>query len=477
MNVLWIMADHFRADCLGCMGHPVVQTPNLDRLAARGTLFENAFSVSPLCCPSRMSYFSGRYVHDHGVWWNGVPARPGIPVLPGILQSAGYRTGLIGKLHFYPQEPMHGFDQRELREECLPSALDAYRAFLERKRPVAAGPGERTEWRGKQAAETGICRMPEDEEETFWVAERVRAFLKQNRGRAFFCFASFIRPHSPYNPLVRFLDLYRDADIEAPPFSREEWDALPSRVRTQIEAHGWDALGPDDFREVRRHYYGLCSQVDAAAGRILDGLNELGLADRTVVVFAADHGDFVGEHGALHKMHLWDGALHVPLILADPRRDGGQRSAGLVESVDLMPTLLEICGVARPGIGAGRSLLPLLLQPASPFREAVFSEYAFHSITRQARRIRDACADLNTAAVRTAQWKYIHYPGEDGGELYDICADPGERRNLYRDPRSRHVREHMRRRLLDWRLSWRASGCDPPGASNPYFANIDCGDA
>ncbi len=471
MNVLWIMADHFRGDCMGCAGHEVVRTPNLDRLAARGTHFTNAYTVSPLCCPSRMSFFTGRYVHDHRVWWNGLSARPGLALLPDVFRQAGYRTGLIGKLHFYPQDQAYGFDHRELHEEGMwdPTVPNAYHNWYKQKHG-GRSPVDQTEWFGNRHAETGVCDMPEDDEQTFWAAERAGAFMAENRDRPFFCFTSFIRPHSPYNPLRRFLDLYRDEAVEPPDFSREELDALPPRVRAQIEAHGWDQLGPEDFREVRRCYYALCSQVDAAVGQLLDRLESLGLAGNTIVVFAADHGDFVGEHGAMHKMHLWDGSIHIPMIVADPREAGGQCAKGLVESIDLMPTLLDLCGVPFDESIQGRSFAPALRDPALPGRDAVFAEYAYHSVTQDVCRVRDSCADLNTVSVRTDRWKYIHYPYEAGGELYDLARDPGEQRNLYADPAFQHVRYDLQARLLDWRLSWRESGYDPSDASNHFFA-------
>ena len=373
MNVLWIQADQMRADCAGFMGHPLVQTPNLDALASRGMVFGNAFAQSPICTPSRTCLFTGRYVHAHGAWWNGVPMSGERSLLPEILRQAGYHTGLIGKLHFNPQDRSYGFNHRELHEERLPTELSAYDRFLEaqlklggtRETDLFAGHGSApyTEW-SRRAARVGLCKLPEHVEETRWCADRACAFLREQTDSPFFLYASFIRPHSPYNPLPDFAALYEDADISPPPFSREEWDLAPPRIRATARSWGWDKLGPEDFSEVRRHYYALCSQADHNVGRILQALDAQGLADSTLVVFASDHGDFLGEHGLLYKEHLWDGALHVPLIIYDPRRkDNALIYSGLVETIDVMPTLLALLGLPASTEIQGKSLTPIMENP------------------------------------------------------------------------------------------------------------------
>ena len=465
MNVLWIMADQMRADAVGFMGNPRVHTPNLDALAARGAVFTNTFSQSPLCTPGRTCLFTSRYVHAHGAWWNGVPPSRDRLTLPQLLRESGYRTALIGKLHFNPTDRDHGFDHKEMHEEHLEPELSGYDAFLAAQDPPGKRAGVYTDWTNR-AASVGVCNMPEHLEETRWVADRTCAFLRENREQPFFLFSSFVRPHSPYNPLPRFLDLYRDADIEAPPFDAEEWDALPPRVRRRAEAHGWPDLSDADRAEALRHYYALCSQVDESIGRVVDCLEEQGLADSTVIVFCSDHGDFVGEHGFFLKEHLWDGALHVPLVVIDPRRSGSVRSDSLVESIDVMPTLLELLDIDRPDALQGRSFVPLLDSPDAPHRDAVFAEFTTHILSDHVHDLLATCANPTYVSVRTDRWKYIHYAGEPG-ELYDICEDPGERRNLCGDPDLEPVCAELRTRLLDWRMD--SEDRTPPEPDNSYF--------
>ncbi len=457
------MADQMRGDHAGFAGHSYVQTPHLDRLASRGAVFEQVFAQAPICGPSRACIFSGRYVHEHGVWWNGVPIRKDEPLLPEIFRDAGYRTTMAGKLHLAPAQRSFGFEHRELHEELLLDELDldAYENFLAGR----AGPEESTEWFSTTSG-VGVCGMDAGLEETFWVADNTCALLEEAGDDPFFHYASFVRPHSPYNPLPEFLDLYRGAAVDAPPFSTGEWEQVPPRVRATAESWGWDELKPKDFQEVRRHYAALCSQVDAGVGKILQTLEATGLADSTLVVFMSDHGDFIGEHGLLYKEHLYDGALHVPLVIAEPGRRRPMRYAGLVETIDVMPTVLELAGVPDPSPGSGRSLVPVLENPARVHREHVLSEWVTHCVNENGKQVREACVDPCVTSVRTDQWKYMHYHGEPG-ELYDLAADPLERMNRFGEEKTQSVVRDLRNRMPRHLLE--ASALPDRGKGNPYF--------
>jgi choline-sulfatase len=468
------MVDQMRGDCAGFAGHPVVRTPNLDRLAGRSAVFENTYVKSPLCGPSRTCLFTSRYVHEHGVWWNGIPFRGHCELLPEVLGETGYETAIVGKLHFAPADRSHGFDHKELHEELLldGTGLEAYEQFLAAQSPPAKGPYDSTVWTHRPRR-TGICEMDESLEETRWVADRTCEFFHRHRGKAdapFFLFASFIRPHSPYTPLPRFAKMYEHASIRAPEFEASEWEQVPPRIGAYAKSWGWDRLTGQDAVEVRRHYYGLCSQIDDGVGRILAGLEESGLADRTIVVFTSDHGDFLGEHGLYLKEHLYEGSVHVPLVIHDPRQcDGPVRCAALVESIDIMPTLLELTDVPAPASLRGRSLVPLMSDPTRPHREAVFMEWRTHSVLDDVRDVMDTCVDPNLKAIRTNEWKYIHYTGEPG-ELYNLREDPFERNNLFGDIGSRQARDGLRERLLAWAPAQERQAAPEP--DNPYFASL-----
>ena len=216
---------------------------------------------------------------------------------------------------------------------------------------------------------------------------------------------------------------------------------------------------------MRRHYYALCTQVDENIGRILSCLDELSLADSTIVVFTSDHGDFLGEHGLLFKEHLYDGSLRVPLLVRDPRRKPA-RCPALAESIDIMPTVLDLVGVSPPAGLRGESLAHCMDRPDAPHREAVFSEWTTHCVNGKADVVSRAATDPNIKSIRTAEWRYTHYTRE-AGELYDLEKDPLERWNLFGKSSSRDVIDRLRANMLDWIMS--TEPVPNAGTENPYF--------
>ena len=251
-NILWIMVDQMRGDTLGYAGHPIVKTPHLDAFAERSVVFERTFSQCPLCTPSRASLFTGRYVHGHGSWTNGVPISREATFLPAYLKDNGYDTVMVGKLHQFPTDRDHGFNHKELHEERLPMDQSAYAAFLE-KEGIEGFPGAHTDWHPRPA---GICRMAEEVEETRWVADRTLSLLKERctSDQPFFLYSSFLRPHSPFNPLERFAKLYDDVEIDAPEFDLEEWDKQPVRVRKYGESKDYHQVPEEEWVQKRKNY-------------------------------------------------------------------------------------------------------------------------------------------------------------------------------------------------------------------------------
>lgn len=467
-NILWIMVDQMRGDTLGYAGHPIVRTPNLDALAERGVAFERVFAQSPLCTPSRTCLFTGRYVHGHGAWTNGVPISREATLLPEYLRQNGYDTTMVGKLHLFPTDRDHGFDHKELHEERLDPAQSGYGAFLDKKGHKGGFPGAMTEW---DTRPVGICRMAEEIEETRWVADRTVSLL-QDRSESkqpFFLYSSFLRPHSPFNPLERFARMYDDVEIEAPPFDPSDWDRLPVRVRRYAETKGFDKIAEAEWIKMRKHYYALCTQVDASIGIILEGLEASGLADDTIVVFASDHGEYAGDHGMHGKGHLWDSALHVPFILYDPSNPGdGLRYTGLTELIDIVPSLLDLVGLDTPESVQGRSVIPSIRNGERHHRDAVFAEMVTHTNIPNIYDLLDVCPEPYMVSVRTDRWKYIHYANEVG-ELYDLEHDPHERHNRFGETETQPVVQEMRFRILDWMMT--SNGFSEPDRGNPYMKN------
>jgi arylsulfatase len=467
-NILWIMVDQMRGDTLGYAGHPTVHTPCLDAFAERSVVFERTFAQCPLCTPSRALLFTGRYVHGHGSWTNGVPISREATLLPEYLRQNGYDTAIVGKLHQFPTHLDHGFNNKELHEERLDPAQSAYAAFLEKEGETGGFPGVQTEWHNRPV---GICKMEEEHEETRWVADRTLSLLQERcrSDQPFFLYSSFLRPHSPFNPLERFARMYDDVTIDAPDFDLSDWDGQPIRVRKYAETKDFDQIPEDEWIQIRKHYYALCTQVDESIGIILDALERSTFAGHTLVVFASDHGEYMGDHGMHGKGHLWDSALHVPFILYDPAKPGeGRRYAGLTELIDIVPSILDLAGLDVPANIQGKSVVPSIHGGAGIHRDAVFAEMVTHTNIPNIYDLLDVFPEPYTVSIRTDDWKYIHYAAE-AGELYDLKNDPGERRNRFGEEGLASITTDLRHRILDWMLT--TNGFSAPDRENPYQTN------
>lgn len=446
-NVIVLYTDQQRYDALGAAGSEFMYTPNLDRLAARGALLERFYVQAPVCMPSRASMLSGRYPNATTVTTNGVPMPQDIRCIQHMLGDAGYFSGVIGKLHFQPHSardhrephPRYGFDHLQVCDEpgCY---RDAYREWVAGQDPsqldaVNCGlPPARAQWERMMGWE-GTVHPPEpragftpqvfeaDDHLTnaCFVADRSVQFLRERGDRPFFLFAGFYHPHSPLIPPQSCLDLYDLYEIPLPPGE--------ARMRHPEEDRD---LTDDELREIRRAYYAMVSDVDRGVGRILDELEERGLAEDTIVVFTSDHGDYMGDHGRFGKgTPGHDCIMRVPCIISYPGNvPAGARVGGFVEATDLVPTLLDYAGVVREPSLQGRSMRALLEGDETVARDSAYAEYARPG----------AC---NWAMVRTEEWFYAH--DALGGEaLFDLAADPNELHNTSTDPGAAGALAEMR---------------------------------
>ena len=459
-----------RADSAGFAGNESVRTPALDEFASRSIVYDRAFAQCPLCTPSRASLFTGQYMRTHGAWWNGMPRTGAGALLPEVLKKSGYATHLVGKLHLHPDDASHGFDHKELHEERLSPELNAYTKFLDASGFRDQSPRSYTDWSFRGC---GICRMPEQVEETRWTADRTEECLGslKSRSEPFFLFTSFIRPHTPFNPLERFAAMYDDTEIPAFPFDKSEWEMLPPRIRAHAETGHFSEFNRENWALMRRRYYALCTQIDESVGRVLDSLERNGLAEDTIVVFTSDHGELAGQHGLVGKGHPWDGSLHVPLIIYDPRESRrGVHVPELVELVDVMPTLLDRLGLEIPVTVQGRLLPGIGTTPTDNIepRSAVFSESVTHTIADDVRPVLSVSPERLLTSVRTDKWRYTHYVGEPG-ELYDLETDPGEQRNLFSNPATESIRHDLSGLIFDWMT--RTQAFQEPRRDNSYFSS------
>ena len=478
-NILWIMCDQLRYDCLGANGNAIIKTPNLDRLAEEGANFSQAFVQAPVCVPSRASYFTGRYPHSHRNRVNYTPLSTSEVLLPARLQAAGYCTALVGKTHLHYHFPpsadevrQTGFELVDLHDgDALTDEWSAYAQWRQAQDPLHDIYYRRMarsvqSLRKSLPPEANPNRAAIDERfsDTTWTGMRARKRIKELSGgdRPFFLFCSFWKPHGPYEVAAPFDAMYDHAQIPLPkPETLASLGQLPLPVQKLILRGKKPEYDMDrgQLEWLYRSYYGTVSHVDREVGLVLETLKECGALDNTIVIFSSDHGDQLLEHGLTGKNVFFEASVHVPLLLRFPGRIHPGRYDALVESVDLVPTLLDWIGLPQPENVQGRSLAALCDGSGRtwPPREAVFSENIIPEVItgghldftfekgKGIKGIRHPDAKM----VRTSRWKYNYYP-EGYAELYDLQNDPHEEHNLAGDPAHKATVEEMQQRLLQW---------------------------
>lgn len=418
LNVVFIMADDLN-NSLGCYGHPIVQSPNIDLLAARGVRFDRAYCNYPVCNPSRTSLLSGFRPDVTRVVDNLTPPRTHLGnavFLPQYFRQHGYRALKVGKI----------FHTGDEFEDAASWDLD------ERETREAKNPPE--DQIARRQGEGGIVLDARDDET--WdghVARRAVELLSaaSEGDTPFFLAVGFRRPHTPYIAPRKYFELYPPSRIPLLNEPAEHLRLIPPLALTREKND--PPLSDDVRRETTAAYYAAITFLDAQVGVVLDALDRLDLWKNTVVVFVSDHGYHLGEHGGLkHKMTLFEESARVPLVIASPDAAIGASTIGLAELVDLYPTLADLCGLPAPTRLPGTSLAPLLREPRGDWAK----EAAFTVVSRDGRRAATEKLDPTKLgrSVRTARWRYTEW--YDGtSELYDHDADPHEYRNLVADER------------------------------------------
>jgi len=488
-NILFIMCDQLRADYLSCAGHPTLETPHIDALAARGVMFERAYTQSPVCGPSRMSFYTGRYVASHGSTWNGVPLDVGEWTMGDYLRPLGLRTVLVGKTHMAADieglkrlgiDPGSnlgvlvsecGFEPFERDDGLIPSggaAPDlAYNKWLnEHGYPgdnpwhdfanSAEGPdGEvLSGWEMRHARRP--ARIKAEHSETPYMTGRAMEFIDQAGDDPWCMHLSFIKPHWPYVAPAPYNDMYGPNQILSPNRTAAEKDAPHDVVGAYMKHDESVSFQQDETRDtVIPVYMGLIKQIDDELGRLFAHMDKAGRLDDTLIVLTSDHGDYLGDHWLGEKELFHEESVRLPMIVADPSAAAdatrGSKSSALVEAIDLIPTFVEaVGGEVHPQRLEGRSLLPLLREGAADvaWRETVFSEidYAF----RAARKVLNIAPDEALAwMIRTERWKYVYYEGFTP-QLFDLEADPDEQKDLGLSEGHADIRSDLHEQLFAW---------------------------
>ncbi len=506
-NFLFIITDQHRADHLGCGGNSVVKTPNIDGIAAKGTKWDRFYVANPICMPNRASIMTGRMCSAHGARHNGIPLSKDHTTFVELLRDAGYRTGLIGKSHlqsftglpatntFEPADGLitpsphlrdakknnrhttdydleditrwdrpladridddfYGFEHVEIAADHADRASGDYLLWAREQRgdfdtlvgPENAIPDNRT-----QAPQAWRTAVPEELYSTNWIANRSEAWLVERAGEdaPFFLQMSFPDPHHPFTPPGKYWDMYDPADIELPA-SFGKGQLPPIKAMQEALHNGTDprdnqnpfAVAEDEARAIIALTYGMITMIDDAIGRVLKQLENLGLAEDTIVIFTSDHGDYMGDHGLMLKLLLhYQGIVRVPFIWHDPMRPiGGQTESGLASSIDIGPTILARAGIQPYNGIQGRDLF------STKPPEAVIVEEDSQRVMigfDRPQRVRTVITDQYRMSLRE---------GEDWNELYDLYCDPGELENLYDDPASKPAKaaltETMLRRMIE----------------------------
>jgi len=421
-NVLFIAVDDLNHS-LGCYGHAIVKSPNIDKLAARGLRFDRAYCQFPVCNPSRTSLLTGLRPDTTGVVNNSTPFRSELPdavTLPQLFRNNGYFTARAGKI----------FHARTETDD--PKAWDS------KFDPKGTSRGRKGRGRNLTGGSVKWCRWlaadgdDEDQPDGQIAAEAID-LLEHHRDDAFFIAVGFHKPHDPFVAPKRYFDFYRLEQME---LVRDPADR--SGEHPQSIGSGWkkdfDRFTDRERREFMRAYYAGISFIDAQVGKLMAAMDRLGLWRNTTVVFFSDHGYQLGEHGWWNKNTLYEQSARSPMIVVTPEMTKGASCSRIVEFVDIYPTLADLYGLPAPGNLAGTSFKPLLSNPNLPWKKAAFTQVQ-----------RGATAGHS---VRTDRWRYTQWDrGKQGAELYDHDSDPGEYYNLASNPEYARTIEELRKML------------------------------
>jgi arylsulfatase A-like enzyme len=458
-NILLICTDQQRYDTLGAYGNEYVRTPNLDRLAADGVLFENCYVQNPVCGPSRASLMTSRYPHAHGLWANGVQLPDHEQLFTKALAETGYDCGLVGKLHLSAckngrLEPRldDGFRVFRWAHDPYPgSSENQYHRWLKTAFPDLYG-------KALEPGGPGFDSLPTEAHYSHWIGNETIDFLRSSRDRTKpFCFvANFFDPHHGFGAPPEYLDRYQADELPRPVTRAGELDSKPpvltdaSKESYAGNARGYLSYDEQELQQIKAAYWAMVTLIDDEVGRILAALEEEGLADKTIVVFTSDHGEMLGDHQLMLKgPMMYDCAVRVPLIMRWPGQlPAGQRRSELVQWIDLAPTLLDAAGAPPLPRGQGASLLPL----ARDDQDADTRGWALCEYRNSGHPYETA---VHTTMLRTGRWKIVVYHGrpstdrERTGELYDLTADPQELVNLWDDADHSQERLQLQEMLLD----------------------------
>ncbi len=456
-NVLLIVADHWPGALLGAAGHPAIQTPVLNTLCRSGVRFPNCYSETPVCIPARRTLMTGTTPRTHGdrTFQGQRPMEPGLPTLAQTFRDHGYQAYAVGKTHTYPQRDRIGFDDVLLDDEgrTLFGVTDDYELFLGDEGYVGQQYGHGM---SNNLYYSTPWHLPERLHATHWAADSLqRVIRRRDPTRPAFWYLGFRHPHPPLVPPQRFLDHYRDVEIDKP--FRGDWaregDALPRFVQG-IQARA--IYSEQEIVWARRAFYALCTQIDQKIGSVIGTIREEGILDDTVVMFTSDHGDMLGNHDMWAKQSFYEWSARIPMVLMGEKFDSrigfARTDDRLVGLQDVMPTLLELAGIESPATVEGRSMI------TGAKREHLYGEFGEE--------------DLCCRMIRDRRYKLIWYPVGNAFQLFDLDEDPDETVDLAGSPGHagtlERLKETLKSELYGSDEAWIADGALTGAPARPF---------
>ncbi len=475
-NVLFILSDQHNAKVLGCKGHPDIKTPNLDKLAEQGVRFENAITQNPICTPSRVSWLSGQYCHNHGYYGLSGPNPNGLPNIIGHFRKSGYRTAAIGKIHcpeYWIEDSCDVY--HETTENCsVGGRSPEYAEYLaERGLTDLEDHGALNEFgkAGIQTVDARPSKISYKDGQEGWAVRKAMEFMSQcaKDKQRFFLHVSLPKPHQCYTPAKQFWDLYDEPKLTLPPNAEYDMNQAKKAPHLIRAAKGWrevrwQLFEPKTFEAGRLRklhgYLGNVSHVDYAVGELMDWLKQNGLEQNTIVIYSSDHGDYACEHGIMEKAPgiCSDAITRIPLIWRwHGRFKAGYVVSEIVETVDLANTLCSLAGIEPMLTADGKDISHLLEGKSGQVRDIGVTEFAW------------------SKSLRKGKYKLVYYPRDmfvdeypDGfGELYDLEADPWEMKNLYFQPEYANTVHQLQKELFDWLIT-----TTRPTTIHPEFSAI-----
>ncbi len=455
-NIVLITSDQQLYRSLGVTGSAVAKTPNLDRLASQGLLFRKHFVTNPVCSPSRGSFMTGLYPCESGLWDNGCALPQDRPTLASAL-GAGYQTAHVGKLHLVPilprvgPHPAYGFDHIEVGEGDQMYPCDDHMNYVRQADPI--GYVEiMTEAYEQGHGKAFTSKVPEAFHHSTWTTDRAIDWLDNSRtsDKPFFLNVGYFDPHHAFNPIEPWASMFDDAELELPEHDPAAIDKRPRHYRGPYEGAQKNFRTPGRLEGITKAFHAMMAHLDHCLGRLLATLDDI---ENTVVVFSSDHGEFLGNHGMLHKgPYMLDSLMHVPAIVRTPSGRTGTVD-GLTSMIDLMRTFTHLAAVENPSPHG----LPMVDRDGTPTpegtHEAVFAQWERG----------DNVPESSQRMIRTEHHKLIKYADENIGEFYDYEDDPTEQANLYYDPTHAELRAELTERLAPQLAMTRPDVPNTPG--------------